>query len=158
MTVPNVQGEIIMDIKKGIKRFVLYTGASTVAMIVDLFLFIIFAEIIFRNINANVSILVSTIIARVTSSIINFKLSKIAFNSKDLKSTAFLRFFALIGLQLLMSAVFVMIIYRFIEIPKTIIKCIVDTTLYFVFYKINSKFVFKNKQELYIEEDAENNI
>lgn len=134
-----------MSFKSRIKRFALYTGASTIAMLVDLFLFIIFAEIILRNINANVSILVATIIARITSSTINFKLSKKAFHANDLKRTAILKFFTLIVFQLLLSAGLVMLIYRWTKIPKTIIKCIVDTSLYFVFYKIHSHFVFKNR-------------
>ena len=40
-----------MNILDKIKRFGLYTGASTIAMLVDLFLFIVFAEILFRNID-----------------------------------------------------------------------------------------------------------
>lgn len=137
-----------MSFKSRVKRFVLYTGASTVAMVVDLFLFIVFAEIILRNVNADISILLSTIIARVTSSIINFKLSKMAFQSKNLRKSAIFRFFGFIICQLLLSAFFVMLIYRFIKIPKTIIKCIVDTTLYFVFYNIHSRFVFKGRERI----------
>lgn len=135
-----------MSFKNGVKRFALYTGASTVAMVVDLVLFILFAEIILKNVNANISILVATVIARVTSSTINFHLSKKAFESKDLKKTAILKFFGLIICQLLLSAGLVMIIYRFVKIPKTVIKCIVDTALYLVFYKINSRFVFRGKK------------
>ena len=135
-----------MNFKSKGKRFILYTGASTVAMVVDLFLFILFAEIILSNVNADISILLSTIIARATSSMINFKLSKMAFQSKNLKKSAAFRFFGFIICQLLLSAFLVMFIYRFIKIPKTIIKCMVDTTLYVVFYKINSKYVFKGRE------------
>ena len=137
-----------MSFKSRIKRFALYTGASTIAMIVDLFLFILFAEILLKDVNANLSILAATVIARTTSSIINFKLSKKAFNSKNLKKTAIFKFFAIIICQLLLSAGLVMMIYQFVNIPKTIVKCTVDTALYFVFYNIHSKFVFKGKKEV----------
>ena len=135
-----------MSFKSRIERFALYTGASTIAMVVDLFLFIILPEIILRNVNANISILVATVIARITSSTINFYLSKKAFNSKNLKKTAILKFFGIILCQLFLSAGLVMLIYRFVKLAKTIIKCIVDTTLYFVFYKVNSKYVFKGRE------------
>ncbi len=133
-----------MNILDKIKRFGLYTGASTIAMLVDLFLFIVFAEILFRNIDSNISILLSTIISRVVSSTINFNLTKRALGSKNLKRTAIIRFFALVGVQLFTSAILVMILYSFIPLPKTIIKCVVDTTLYFIFYRVHSKYVFKS--------------
>lgn len=134
-----------MSLKDELKKFTLYSGASVVAMLVDLVLFILFAEIIFSKIDDGISILAATVIARITSSTINFILSKKAFNSKDLKKTAIIKYFALILCQLLLSAGIVIMIHKFIKISKTVIKCIVDTILYLVFYKINSTFVFENR-------------
>ena len=142
-----------MDLKDEIKKFVLYTGASTIAMIVDLILFILFAEIILRNVDPRISIFTATIIARVTSSTINFNLSKRAFAAKNLGKTAILKYFVFICCQLILSAGIVTIIYELTQIlSKTAIKCIVDTILYLVFYRMNSKYVFKGKM---IKEDEE---
>jgi len=144
---------IEMNLKDDIKKFVLYTGASTIAMFADLIIFILFAEIILRNVDPSVSIFSATIIARITSSIINFKLSKRAFDARDLKKSAIFKFFALIILQLLLSAGIVTLIYKLTQfLSKTAIKCIVDTLLYLAFYKINSKYVFKNKKIIDNEE------
>ena len=142
-----------MSIRDDIKKFVLYTGASTIAMFVDLIMFILFAEIILRDVNPSISIFSATIIARITSSIINFKLSKRAFDARDLKKTAALKFFSLIIIQLLLSAELVTLVYELTQfLSKIAIKCIVDTLLYLVFYKINSKYVFKNKKIIDYEE------
>ena len=140
-----------MSLKDKVKRFALYTGASTIAMVIDLFLFILLAEIILRNIDPNTSIMVATIVSRLVSSTINFNLSKRAFKTKDLRRSAFFKFFAVIGIQLLTSAILVMMIYHFVPLPKTVVKCIVDTTLYFVFYKVHSKYVFLPKRYMLLE-------
>jgi len=131
---------------KKIKEFILYSGASVIALIVDLILFTIFTEIIFVNFKQNTSIFWSTIISRIISGTVNFCLSKKVFNSKNLKKTAILKYFALGIIQLLSSAVIVILICKVIKIPKTIIKFIVDVLLYVLFYIFQIKFVFRTKR------------
>ena len=131
-----------------IQEFILYCGASLTAMIVDFALFILFAEIILRNADATLSIYVATIISRLTSSSVNFFLSKKAFKNRNLKSTAIIKFYIVIVIQMFMSSWLVTKFYNITNMPKVVSKCIADTILYFVFYFINSKFVLKKKKNI----------
>lgn len=132
------------------KQFILYTGASTVAMIVDLIIFTVSVNVIFVKLDSSLAILFATIIARIVSSLINFILSKKAFNSNVSKRTGIPKYFVLKIVQLLLSAFFVILICRFSGVSKTFIKCVVDLILYIAFYKIQYIFIFKsNKKKNY---------
>lgn len=131
---------------KKIKEFVLYSGASAVALGIDLIVFAILTNIVFVKIDDRLSILLSTIIARIISGFVNFLLSKQVFKSKNLKKTAILKYFALGAIQLLSSAGLVILIRKIITISKTVIKFVVDILLYIVFYELQVRLVFRNKK------------
>lgn len=139
-----------------IQEFILYCEASLTAMAVDFVLFILFAEIILQNTNATLSIYVATIISRMTSSTVNFFLSRKAFKNRNLKSTAIIKFYIVIVIQMFMSSWLVTKFYNMTDMPKVMSKCIADTILYFVFYFVNSKFVFKGKRTLELGDYIEN--
>ena len=103
-----------------IQEFILYCGASLTAMIVDFALFILFAEIILRNADATLSIYVATIISRLTSSSVNFFLSKKAFKNRNLKSTAIIKFYIVIVIQMFMSSWLVTKFYNITNMPKVV--------------------------------------
>jgi hypothetical protein len=130
---------------KNIKQFILYTGASAVAMIVDLVVFTLSVYVVFVKLNSSIAIFISTVIARVLSGFINFLLSKKAFNSNVSKKSGIPKYFLLGGFQLLLSALLVILFFNLTYFSKTIIKCIVDFILYLVFYKIQFLVIFKNK-------------
>lgn len=131
---------------KKIKEFVLYSGASAVALGIDLIVFAILTNIVFVKIDDRLSILLATIIARIISGFVNFLLSKQVFKSKNLKRTAILKYFALGAIQLLSSAGLVILIRKIITISKTVIKFVVDILLYIVFYELQVRLVFRNKK------------
>ena len=131
--------------KFNFKQFIFYTGASLIAMLADIVVFSISVYIIFANFEQGIAIFLSSIIARVISSFINFMLSRKAFNSNVSKRSGIPKFFLLCFVQIITSAGIVILICRYTPIPKTTAKCIVDTILYFIFYKIYSKFIFTKK-------------
>lgn len=130
---------------KNIKQFVLYTGASGVAMLVDLAVFTLSAYVIFVKLNPSICILISSFLARAFSGTVNFLLSRKAFDSNVSKKSGMPKYFILGGLQLLISALLVILIFNLTHFSKAIIKCVIDFLLYLVFYKIQSWLIFKGK-------------
>lgn len=131
---------------KDYKQFILYTGASCVAMLVDLAIFTLSVYVIFIKLDDSLSILISSILARIISTLINFILSKKAFNSTVSKRSGIPKFFLLCAFQILLSSIIVILICKYIHTPKTITKCCVDFILYLIFYNIHAHLTFKEKK------------
>ncbi|HHU02316.1 MAG TPA: glycosyltransferase [Christensenellaceae bacterium] len=81
-------------------------------------------------------------IARIISSITNFTLNKNFVFNKSNKDGAFPRYLTLCVLSLAASAISTDLIYRTLNIDKSIIKIVVDTLLYFVNYRVQKAWVF----------------
>ena len=90
----------------------------------------------------NEAIVVSTIIARVLSSLCNYYInSRWVFKNYDMNSI--IKYYALVLIQMLVSAWTVFEMSRvFAHIHVTIIKIAVDIVLFFVNYCIQKRFVF----------------
>lgn len=97
----------------------------------------------------NVSILTATVIARVISSFYNFNVNrKVVFDCRDDYKATMVRYYALCVVQMLVSAGLVTGVKS--AIPggagvATAVKGVVDTCLFFVSYRIQKRWVFKNK-------------
>ncbi len=89
------------------------------------------------------TILLSSGIARLLSSIYNYFINqKIVF--KKSKLTNLLKYFILVVLQIIVSSVLVSIATNlFSQTNITLLKIIVDSALFFISYKIQKHFVFK---------------
>lgn len=91
------------------------------------------------------NIFMATAVARVCSSLCNYLLnSKKVFHSRN--KTSLVRYYLLCALQFTASAGLVSIASLLIHagsIGKTIIKAIVDTTLFLISYQIQREWVFK---------------
>lgn len=131
--------------KFNFKQFIFYTGASLIAMLSDLIIFTLCVYVIFSRLEQGVAIFLASIIARVASSFINFMLSRKALNSNVSKRKGIPKFFLLCFVQIITSANIVILICRYTPLSKTLVKCCVDTVLYFVFYRIYSKYIFNKK-------------
>lgn len=95
---------------------------------------------------------VCTVISRICSSLLNFLANnRLVFNNKGDKKKAFLRYYCLCIPQMCASALLVTAINRIFSnsatFATTMIKMVVDVTLFFVSYGIQKKWVFKNNNE-----------
>lgn len=132
--------------KNILKVFLKYIFSSLSSFIIDILLFNYFCFII-KNINVDMYIAISTVIARVISSLYNYLVNhKVVFKCNDNKTKTALKYFALVITQMLISAVFVQKIFIiFVNVNATLIKIIVDTILFLFSFIIQRKIIFKNK-------------
>lgn len=122
--------------------FLKYSAVSIVSFIIDIGLFKVFFNVLEGFIN-NSLILISTILARIISSFINFILNKkFSFNSnKKLKSTV-LKYYALCVIQMIASGILVSLFYNLLGVSEVIIKILVDTILFFINYRVQRLWIF----------------
>ena len=127
-------------------NFLEYALTSITATIVDFLLFFILSEFVFVNMDLNICVLLSTILARVVSATLSFTINrKIVFKSDaDLKKSIF-RFYTLSALVMLCSAELVTLFVTLFGGNKTITKLFVDLCLFFVSYQIQQRVIFRKK-------------
>ncbi len=127
--------------------FLKYALSSLTSITVDICLFYIFSSFFFHNlINSNVTIFVSATIARIFSATLNFQINRRrVFNMSNKHSV--IKFIILATLILLSSAGLTSLLYNITGWNMTILKMIVDTTLFFVNFKMQKEWVFKNTVE-----------
>ena len=130
------------------KLFGKYIFSSLSAFAIDIILFNIFVKLINQsNIDSSIiegRIVYATIIARVISSLYNFKLnSKMVF--KNMSKMAFVKYVILVIIQMFMSALLVNFLNSCWSINVTAIKIIVDVIIFMVNFVVQREIVFKNK-------------
>ena len=100
------------------------------------------------------SIPACTAIARVFSSFFNFNLNKLfVFKQKKAYGNHLWRYYTLAVAQMLVSAGLLWILARLLNAPGaawllTLLKMLVDTTLFFLSYYIQRRWVFKKRQAI----------
>jgi glycosyltransferase involved in cell wall biosynthesis len=121
-----------------------FAGASLVSACTDLLIFTLIAKIIAADIYALVFI--ATITARISSGALNFALNRNwTFNSNEYWRPQALRYLALFLSLMLASWLFVWG-FSFLSLPLTIIKAIVDSTLFAISYWVQRNLVFKKNR------------
>lgn len=126
------------------KNFFKFVVSSLSSSLIDIILFQML--VIFLKEKSSRYILLSTIGARVFSSIYNFTLNKkIVFNSNNKLGHTIIKYYLLCLIQMLISAGFVTGIYIIVPINETIIKIVVDTILFFISYRIQKSWIFSKK-------------
>lgn len=135
------------------KMFAKYILSAISSFIIDIILFYLSLELlnkwniicnitIFNKWNVLDNIIVATIIARIISSIYNFKINgKVVF--KNINSKSLIRYFVLVIIQMFVSAFCVDMICILNKCPVTLIKIIVDCIIFVVNFVIQREFVFK---------------
>lgn len=125
--------------------FIKYIFVAGSSFLLDLGLFTLFSNLL-ATILQNVSILVSTVIARVISSFFNYVLNRnVVFSSDDKKvmdKTTLVKYYALVIVQMLISAALVTVIFNLSGWNKTLIKMPVDVVIFIVNYIIQKKVIF----------------
>ena len=126
-----------------------YMISAAFCFFVDITLFTIFNIIIKRKIGS-LSIIVSTIIARAISSVINYYINRNkVFNQQDGKidKRSFNGFILLVITQMCVSFSAVYLIYNAIHINESIIKFLVECILFIVNFFIQKLLIFKKKEK-----------
>lgn len=134
---------------KKINVFIKYIGSGGLCYIVDITLFALLS-LLLQNIFPINYILISTICARLVSSIINFILNKNkVFNNQNSKQKntldLTLNYALLVLVQMFMSAILAEITFKLIGFSLVLIKFIVDCVILIVNYYIQKKYIFNNK-------------
>ena len=125
-----------------IKRIIKYLFSAGTSFFVDLLLFTIFNTFLFKSFGS-VSIIVSTVLARILSSFYNYFLnSRYVFKSYD--KTSIIKYYLLVIVQMLVSATLVLIVSKLLtSVNDTIIKFFIDIIIFVVNYYVQKEVIFK---------------
>ncbi len=137
-----------IGVKKVLEKynmFIKYILVAGISFLIDITLFNIFNNLLLNK------IIIATILARIISSFINYLLNRNrVFKSTESKRNTFLKYYLLVVIQMLVSALVVNNLYKIIKINATIIKIPVEFTLFVCNYLIQKILIFKrgNKNEI----------
>ena len=127
------------------KRFFQYTISGLISSLIDISLFALLTKVVFDNSSTSKIIFLSTLFARICSSLFNYTVNKnIVFSNKRSSKKTFFKYYILCALQMIASWGFVTLIYKLFKIDTTVIKILVDLTLFFVSYQIQRLWIFRN--------------
>lgn len=125
--------------KQEIIRMIKYLFSAGSSFLLDLAAFTVITLLIGEHTK---DIFIATIGARAISSSYNYFInSRIVFQNKSKKGM--IGYFALVIIQMIVSATAVSIIKRWKDIFATIIKFIVDLTIFIVNYIVQKEVIFK---------------
>lgn len=126
--------------------FFKYTFVSLSSFVIDILLFR-FLIFLFYDRFTNIYILLSTIIARICSSLFNFIMNKkVVFKSDEKTIVTITKYYILCVVQMLASAILVSTIYKIVPFSETVVKMVVDTLLFLVSYRIQNNLIFKKNR------------
>lgn len=130
-------------------KFVKYMFASLSSFVVDIILFSIFCKMLAGAVPEAYLVQVATVLARIISATYNYIINyTLVFKSRAGKGTSLLKYAVLAFVQMQASAWSVAgICFLLPMVPKTLIKCIIDTLLFLLSYSIQQKFVFSSKKK-----------
>ena len=121
--------------------FLKYISVAIISFLIDISFFKLFL-IIFNN-----NIILSTILARIISSFINYLLNRNkVFNSKEKVFNTIIKYYGLVVIQMLVSAFVVDNLYKLITINPVYIKVPVELFIFICNYLIQKIFIFKGSK------------
>jgi len=126
--------------------FLRYLFASLSSFVVDILLFS-FGVFLLRERFPGAYIVISTVGARIISSIYNFLINgKTVFKSKDAIGKTAVKYYLLAAIQMMVSAGIVWAVHSVLPIYETIIKTVVDCVLFLISFQIQREWVFGGKK------------
>lgn len=128
-----------------LKRFFSYVAASFSSSLIDC---VIFQLLCFFLPFADMPrIYAATVGARIISSLYNYTINKnVVFKSHVKGKKSLLLYYLLCILTMIVSGTAVNLLYAVVKKGELVIKCIVDTILFFCNYHIQQKYVFVEKK------------
>ena len=125
------------------KSFLKFMMAGMVSFLIDIGIFAFLTKVVFSSMVVRTSVLLGTVIARIISSLFNFKVNKDGvFKSSGLTGPTMLRYYALVAAQMLLSWLLVIFLFDATKGDTTFIKIIVDFLLFFVSFQVQRRWVF----------------
>lgn len=125
-----------------IKQIIRYLFSAGTSFFIDLLLFTVFNTFVFQFLNS-FSIIISTILARVLSSLYNYFLNS-RYVFKSYNSTSIIKYYLLVIVQMLVSATLVLIVSKLLtSVNDTIIKFFIDIIIFIVNYFVQREVIFK---------------
>lgn len=130
-----------------LNSFIKYIMSSIGCFIIDQLFFNLFINLFSKIYNQNF-IAISTVLARIISANVNFKINKdIVFDSKNVKDNSFaIKYAILCVIQMSISAIMTKLIFNSFKINVGAAKIFVDIILFFVSYLIQRIFIFKRRR------------
>lgn len=128
------------------KIFTKYILAAISSFIVDIALFALFLNIFNLTVHVPNEILISTVLARIFSSIYNFFINaKLVF--KKMNNKSLLKYIILVIVQMFVSGCSVSYFSSiFTSISTTIIKILVDSIIFVINFFVQREWIFKKKK------------
>lgn len=124
----------------------IYSFSSLVSGILDICTFFIFDSLLLTFLSSASRLLTSTVIARITSSILNFYLNRKVFSAEKEKLPGLLiRYYTLWFMQLLSSYGLVYAASLIFTSHDTLNKLIIDMFLGIISYQVQLRWVYRNK-------------
>lgn len=125
-------------------NFFRYLFSSLSSWIMDIGVFQIFL-VLFSSMVSSTRILMSTVIARILSSVFNFCLNKkIVFRNKGNIISQMVKYYSLVIVQMLVSAGMVIFLHNIFRGNELVEKIIVDTVLFLISYQIQNIYIFRS--------------
>ncbi|MCB2293971.1 bifunctional glycosyltransferase family 2/GtrA family protein [Clostridium algoriphilum] len=138
----------LIDSMKIYGVFLKFMSSSFLSFILDIFLFSMFTKLFYRF-TPEYFIIISTIVARIISSLFNYNANKNAvFNHKTPDRLAIYRYYVLCSVLMLMSGLSVSATWFVFKGSQIFIKVIIDGVLSVMSFKVQKEWVFSKKYDL----------
>ena len=137
---------VFSDTLRVFARFITYTFSSLSSYLLDVILFAVLNQHLIPRIITNdvACVWISSSIGKIAAAVLNYIINKkLSFKSKAPGTVEFLKYLIVFLIKLTGSGVFVNLLKSYIPIPITLLRCIVDTLIFFVCYRLQKVWVFK---------------
>ena len=125
--------------------FFKFIAASLSSSVIDLGIFTV-GTLLLKDMFSGYYIIISTVIARVISSLYNFFVNRQSvFKSDDNLTATMVKYYILAAIQMALSALGVWGIFHLLGGNETLIKVVVDCFLFVISFQIQREWVFKKK-------------
>ncbi len=126
-----------------LKSFVFYSLSGLLSALLDLAIFTLVVKLFLGSTDAS-SIFISTVVARVCSSIFNYILNRqVVFQSKSDIAFSLVKYYFLCVIQLSVSAGLVYFFHHITHIDEVIVKALIDGLLFFISFQVQKRWVFR---------------
>lgn len=128
---------------KTVFTYLLSSGLSFIVDIISFSIILYFIKDRFVD-----SILLSSYVARVISSVVNYIVNKkyVFKNEKKRNYKAFIEYFLLVIINITISGLLVTKVYNYIHLNATFIKVIIDSIIFIINYFLQKLVIFKKNE------------
>ncbi len=128
--------------------FFKYTIASILSFLIDIGFFALFVALTKSWVSASLYIILSTIFARVISSVFNFLVNKnTVFKQKEKSPKFFIMYFSLVIINMVLSAVLVDVFVKYCAFQEIWAKVLVDGTLFILSFVLQRDIIFRSSKK-----------